>query len=198
MAYRGLSRAHDWSFNAAFFPFFPAACRLKASIASKTGCFRSIGLHECQLKTRSIDLETLKLEATLEVSGLRYHPIRSASVLLQQALSKAIIMPATTIPPVSHYESPPVTQEDCASILFHDIPSADIPCAVDYADFPIIDISKAQTPQGRKELAPVVRDAMRTYGFLYIVNHGLKDAKVRTLETPQTGIVQVVDWLEPE
>ena len=53
-----------------------------------------------------------------------------------------------------------------------------MPHAVDYADFPIIDISKAKTPEGLKELAPVVRDAMRTYGFLYIVNHGLTNAEV--------------------
>ena len=58
-----------------------------------------------------------------------------------------------------------------------------IPREVDYADFPIIDISKAKTPAGRKELAPVVRDAMRTYGFLYVVNHGLTDTEVSTLET---------------
>ncbi len=93
-------------------------------------------------------------------------------------------MPATTIPPVPHYEPPPVTQENCALILLNVISSADAPCVVDYADFPIIDISKAKTPEGRKELAPVVRDAMRTYGFLYIVNHGLTNVEVRTLETP--------------
>ncbi|KAI0752451.1 Clavaminate synthase-like protein [Daedaleopsis nitida] len=69
-------------------------------------------------------------------------------------------MPGTTIPPVPHYEPAPVTGED-----------------LDYADFPIIDISKAKTPMGRAELAPVVRDAMRTYGFLHIVNHGLTDAQ---------------------
>ena len=56
-----------------------------------------------------------------------------------------------------------------------------MPHVVDYADFPIIDISKAKTPEGLKELAPVVRDAMQTYGFLYIVNHGLTDAEVRVL-----------------
>ena len=45
--------------------------------------------------------------------------------------------------------------------------------AVDWADLPIIDISKASTPEGRTELATEVRDAMRTFGFMYIVNHGL-------------------------
>ncbi|KAI0708358.1 Clavaminate synthase-like protein [Earliella scabrosa] len=65
-------------------------------------------------------------------------------------------MPGTTIPPVPHYEPAPTTHEE-----------------VDWADFPVIDISKAETPEGRAELAAIVRDAMRTYGFLYIVNHGL-------------------------
>ncbi|EJF58284.1 Clavaminate synthase-like protein [Dichomitus squalens LYAD-421 SS1] len=69
-------------------------------------------------------------------------------------------MPATTLPPVPHYESASVTQED-----------------IDWADFPIIDISKSSTPEGRAELAPIVRDAMRTYGFIYVVNHGLTQAQ---------------------
>ncbi|TBU57582.1 Clavaminate synthase-like protein [Dichomitus squalens] len=69
-------------------------------------------------------------------------------------------MPATTLPPVPHYESASVTQED-----------------IDWADFPIIDISKSSTPEGRAELANIVRDAMRTYGFIYVVNHGLTQAQ---------------------
>ncbi|KAI0703895.1 Clavaminate synthase-like protein [Cerioporus squamosus] len=69
-------------------------------------------------------------------------------------------MPGTTLPPVPHYEPPPVTRED-----------------VDWADFPLIDLSKAKTAEGRAELAPVVRDAMRTYGFLYVVNHGLSESQ---------------------
>ena len=90
-------------------------------------------------------------------------------------------MPGTTIPPVPHYEPALVTQEDRAPILSRWISFTDIGYEVDYADFPIIDISKAKTPEGRKELAPVVRDAMRTYGFLYVVNHGLTEAEVSTL-----------------
>ena len=49
---------------------------------------------------------------------------------------------------------------------------------MDWADFPTIDLSKAKTPEGLAELAPIVRDAMRTYGFLYVVNHGLSQAQV--------------------
>ena len=51
--------------------------------------------------------------------------------------------------------------------------------AVEWADLPIVDISKAHTPEGRAELAPQMHDAMRTHGFLYIVNHGLTQAQVR-------------------
>ncbi|RPD60559.1 Clavaminate synthase-like protein [Lentinus tigrinus ALCF2SS1-7] len=69
-------------------------------------------------------------------------------------------MPAVTIPPVPHYEPAPATEEE-----------------LDWADFPTIDLSKTKTPEGRAELAPIVRDAMRTYGFLYVVNHGLTQAQ---------------------
>ena len=49
---------------------------------------------------------------------------------------------------------------------------------MDWADLPVIDISKAKTPEGRKELAPAVRDAMRIHGFMFIVNHGLTEVEV--------------------
>lgn len=50
---------------------------------------------------------------------------------------------------------------------------------VEWANIPIIDISKASTPEGRAELAPRARDAMRTQGFLYIINHGYTQTQVR-------------------
>ena len=50
---------------------------------------------------------------------------------------------------------------------------------MDWSDLPIVDISKASTAEGRAELASQVRDAMRTFGFMYIVNHGLTQAQVR-------------------
>ncbi|KAI0630153.1 Clavaminate synthase-like protein [Trametes polyzona] len=65
-------------------------------------------------------------------------------------------MPGITVPPVPHYEPAPATKED-----------------LDWADFPVIDISKAKTAEGRAELAPIVAEAMRTYGFLYVVVHGM-------------------------
>ncbi|PIL28641.1 hypothetical protein GSI_08683 [Ganoderma sinense ZZ0214-1] len=82
--------------------------------------------------------------------------------MIQAILSRRrlISMPGTTVPYVPHYEPAPVTQE-----------------TIDWADFPIVDISKASTAQGRAELAPVVRDAMRTYGFMYVINHGFSQAQ---------------------
>ncbi|KAK0438211.1 Clavaminate synthase-like protein [Armillaria borealis] len=50
---------------------------------------------------------------------------------------------------VEHYVPPSVTQEP-----------------LDYADLPIIDLSKGPRPEE-------VREAMQTYGFFYVVGHGL-------------------------
>ena len=50
---------------------------------------------------------------------------------------------------------------------------------MEWADLPVIDLAKAATPEGREELAPLARDAMRTQGFLYLVNHGYSQGQVR-------------------
>jgi len=52
---------------------------------------------------------------------------------------------------------------------------------VDYADLPIIDLSKAATPECRLALAQQARDAMSNHGFFYVVNHGLTPAQVSIL-----------------
>ncbi|KAM5546270.1 hypothetical protein V8D89_000396 [Ganoderma adspersum] len=69
-------------------------------------------------------------------------------------------MPGATLPSVPRWVPPPPTKED-----------------LDWADLPIIDFSKASTPEGRAELAPRVCDVMRTVGFMCIVNHGLTQAQ---------------------
>ncbi|KAG1814752.1 uncharacterized protein BJ212DRAFT_1481937 [Suillus subaureus] len=51
------------------------------------------------------------------------------------------------------------------------------PRVVEFADLPIIDLSKAQTPKGRAELYPHLRDALRTHSFLYVINHGYTQAQ---------------------
>lgn len=50
--------------------------------------------------------------------------------------------------------------------------------AVEWADLPIVDFTSVHTPEGRAVLAPQMHDAMRTHGFLYIVNHGLTQPQV--------------------
>ena len=49
---------------------------------------------------------------------------------------------------------------------------------MDFADLAIIDLSKAHTPEGRAELAPQLRDALRMNGFVYAINHGYTQAQV--------------------
>ena len=53
---------------------------------------------------------------------------------------------------------------------------------VEWAELPIIDFSAASTPEGRAALVPQVCNAMQTYGFMYLVNHGLTQAQVSTNE----------------
>lgn len=50
---------------------------------------------------------------------------------------------------------------------------------MDYADLPIIDLSRASTLEGRAELAVQVRDAMTEKGFFYVINHGYTQSQVR-------------------
>ena len=49
---------------------------------------------------------------------------------------------------------------------------------VEWADLVVVDMSKLSTPDGRAELMAIVRDAMHTDGFMYLVNHGLSQAQV--------------------
>ncbi|KAF9237234.1 hypothetical protein BU15DRAFT_88824 [Melanogaster broomeanus] len=69
-------------------------------------------------------------------------------------------MPSLTLPECPVYVAPPPTQLD-----------------LDFADLAIIDLSKAHTPEGRAELAPELRDALRTNGFVYAINHGYTQAQ---------------------
>ncbi|RDB17173.1 hypothetical protein Hypma_001822 [Hypsizygus marmoreus] len=64
-------------------------------------------------------------------------------------------MPSLTIPETPHY-----------------VPAQATTAKLDYADLPIIDISKATTPEGRAALASQVRNAMTDHGFFYVINHG--------------------------
>jgi isopenicillin N synthase-like dioxygenase len=52
---------------------------------------------------------------------------------------------------------------------------------VDYADLAILDLSKATTLEGRRELAGELVKAMHDKGFFYVINHGYTQAQVPTL-----------------
>ncbi|KAJ8597720.1 Clavaminate synthase-like protein [Rhizopogon salebrosus TDB-379] len=69
-------------------------------------------------------------------------------------------MPSLTLPYVPHYVAAPPTKDN-----------------LDYADLAIIDISKADTEEGRAVLAIEVRDALLKHGFFYVVNHGYSEAQ---------------------
>lgn len=64
-------------------------------------------------------------------------------------------MPSLTLPYVPHYVAA--------------LPSKE---TLEYADLGIIDISKADTEEGRAALAIEVREALLDHGFFYVVNHG--------------------------
>lgn len=64
---------------------------------------------------------------------------------------------------------------------------------MDYANLAIIDLSKAQTLEGRAELAKEACDAMRDQGFFYAINHGLSAQEVRALACVGTsGLVTLL------
>ncbi|KZT26009.1 Clavaminate synthase-like protein [Neolentinus lepideus HHB14362 ss-1] len=73
-------------------------------------------------------------------------------------------MPSRTLPPVEPYTPAPPPTED-----------------LDYADLPVIDLSKTTTLEGRAKLAAVARDAMRNYGFLYAINHGYTPSETKRM-----------------
>jgi hypothetical protein len=69
-------------------------------------------------------------------------------------------MHSVTLPECPRYIAPPPTQLD-----------------LDFADLAIIDLSRTHTPKGRGELAAQLRDALRTNGFVYAINHGYTQAQ---------------------
>ncbi|KAF7366837.1 hypothetical protein MSAN_00942200 [Mycena sanguinolenta] len=65
-------------------------------------------------------------------------------------------MPSLSAPPAPpRYVNPPVTREK-----------------LDFADIAVIDLSRATDAKGRAELAIQLRDAVKTQGFFYVINHG--------------------------
>ncbi|KAI0325816.1 Clavaminate synthase-like protein [Cubamyces sp. BRFM 1775] len=64
-------------------------------------------------------------------------------------------MPVLTIPPCAPFSPAPPTKQE-----------------LEWAPLPVIDFSEVTTPEGLARIAAQVCNAMRTFGFLYIVNHG--------------------------
>ncbi|KAJ4469880.1 hypothetical protein J3R30DRAFT_3713143 [Lentinula aciculospora] len=84
-------------------------------------------------------------------------------------------MPSLFYPPIPHYRPAPMTAE-----------------ALEYAELPIIDLSKATTLEGRLELAVHVRQAMVDHGFFYAINHGYsKEQMDRVLDIADVPFTQV-------
>ncbi|KAI6039147.1 hypothetical protein EDC04DRAFT_2879668 [Pisolithus marmoratus] len=84
-------------------------------------------------------------------------------------------MLSATLPECPRYIAPPPTQSDCTC---SPKPTAYPDChyLVDFADLRVIDLARANTPEGRAELVPQLRDALRTNGFVYAINHGYSQA----------------------
>ncbi|OCH86739.1 Clavaminate synthase-like protein [Obba rivulosa] len=86
-------------------------------------------------------------------------------------------MPTAVLPQIPLYEPAPATNEP-----------------LDYADLAVIDLSKANTPEGRAELAVQVRDAMHTQGFFYVINHGLMPSQnARMFDIADAAFSQVTE-----
>ncbi|KAJ8597710.1 Clavaminate synthase-like protein [Rhizopogon salebrosus TDB-379] len=69
-------------------------------------------------------------------------------------------MTFSTLPYVPHHDAAPPTKAD-----------------LEFADLAVIDISKADTEEGRAALAIEVKNALRNHGFFYVVGHGYPQAQ---------------------
>ncbi|EIW75982.1 Clavaminate synthase-like protein [Coniophora puteana RWD-64-598 SS2] len=64
-------------------------------------------------------------------------------------------MPSLLLPECTRYVEPPTTNED-----------------LDFVNLSIIDLAKARNRASRDEVVAQLRDALRTQGFIYAINHG--------------------------
>ncbi|KAH9934537.1 Clavaminate synthase-like protein [Epithele typhae] len=69
-------------------------------------------------------------------------------------------MPTSTLPSIPRFDPGPPTTEN-----------------LEWADLPVVELSQTRTPEERAALATVARDAMRTFGFFYVVGHGCSPAQ---------------------
>ncbi|KAJ7672406.1 hypothetical protein DFH06DRAFT_1036658 [Mycena polygramma] len=84
-------------------------------------------------------------------------------------------MPSLALPYAPKYPTPPTTE-----------------AKLDYADLPIIDLSKDQDTEGRAELTAQVSAAMQTHGFFYAINHGYTAQQTKRMfdiaDVPFSGV----------
>ncbi|KIJ06318.1 hypothetical protein PAXINDRAFT_20480 [Paxillus involutus ATCC 200175] len=84
-------------------------------------------------------------------------------------------MPSVTLPAAPHYNAAPPTKAE-----------------LDYADLPVIDLAKAQSPEERAQLASQVQDALLTHGFFYVINHGYLSSQANRMfdiaDVPFAGV----------
>ncbi|KAF9067968.1 Clavaminate synthase-like protein [Rhodocollybia butyracea] len=101
---------------------------------------------------------------------------RVSSFVRHRFQAKKLGLKRTTTEDLFEYVPPPPTAEQ-----------------LDWADLAIIDLSKADTPVGRKELAKEVVQAMNTQGFFYVVNHGYTTEQTRRMFSIASATFDEVD-----
>jgi len=63
----------------------------------------------------------------------------------------------------------------------HYVPAPPTQAELDYADLPVLDLSKSETQEGRLALASQLKDAMLNHGFFYVINHGYSKAQTERI-----------------
>lgn len=63
----------------------------------------------------------------------------------------------------------------------HYVPAPPTQAKLDYADLPVLDLSKSGTLEGRLALVSQLKDAMSNHGFFYVINHGYSKAQTERM-----------------
>lgn len=74
------------------------------------------------------------------------------------------------LPPL--YKQLPPTQENRQLFLKPIIANTQVLGTVEFADLVVIDLSKADTIDGRKELLAQLTEVLKIHGCFYVINHG--------------------------
>jgi hypothetical protein len=116
-------------------------------------------------------------------------------MLYFEGISVTVLIPCPLLPPlqdttmtsqtprIPSYTPAPPTNIECKPQISVRACNQLKLCKVDYAELPIIDLSKAKTADGRIQLAKEVVDAMTNQGFFYVINHGYTSEQVHRQNT---------------